>query len=98
MRETWLALLLAAIVARVAGTWADGDERGVLRRATHALEGSAATWSIAALTALLVWIAWGHFNPTATVHDEAAYLFQAKTYAAFRLANAPPIIPEFFEQ
>jgi 4-amino-4-deoxy-L-arabinose transferase-like glycosyltransferase len=41
---------------------------------------------------------WGHLNPTATVHDEASYLLQARIFAdgAFAMPAAP--LPEFFEQ
>jgi Dolichyl-phosphate-mannose-protein mannosyltransferase len=50
------------------------------------------------LTALEMGYVWGMPFPVAVVHDEAAYLFQAKSFAAGRWAASPPPLPEFFEQ
>ncbi len=50
------------------------------------------------IAALAAWFVWGHTEPTAIYHDEAAYLLQARIFAsgACRAPAAPA--PEFFEQ
>lgn len=47
---------------------------------------------------LFVWWLWGSLNQVAVVHDEAAYLLQARLFAAFHLAGPARPAPEFFEQ
>jgi hypothetical protein len=41
---------------------------------------------------------WGSLNQVAVVHDEAAYLLQARLFAAFHLVGPARPAPEFFEQ
>ena len=47
---------------------------------------------------LFVWWMWGSLNQVAVVHDEAAYLLQARLFAAFHLVAPARPTPEFFEQ
>jgi len=49
---------------------------------------------ISAAVALYVW----RLHPVAIVHDESAYLLQAKLFASGRWKGNPAPIPEFFEQ
>ncbi|HET7460567.1 MAG TPA: hypothetical protein VFJ82_04950 [Longimicrobium sp.] len=57
-----------------------------------------APWAVAAATfALLAWV-WGGLRPWAVVHDEAAYLLQARIFAHGHWTGPHPPIPEFFEQ
>jgi len=41
---------------------------------------------------------WGSLNQVAVVHDEAAYLLQARLFAAFHVVAPARPAPEFFEQ
>ena len=83
-----LSLLAAILVAR--------------RYAPHGetlLRHHAAPWIIGCATALTCWWVAGatlQVEPIST--DEAAYLFQAKIFAAGHLTAPAPPIPEFFEQ
>ncbi|HEV2063724.1 MAG TPA: glycosyltransferase family 39 protein, partial [Thermoanaerobaculia bacterium] len=51
-----------------------------------------------ALSALAVLAVWGSLAPAATVHDEFAYLLQARLFAHGQWAAPTPPAPEFFEQ
>jgi hypothetical protein len=45
-----------------------------------------------------VYLSAGSWAPTPVLHDEAAYLFQAQTFANGRLASPSPPLPSFFVQ
>ncbi|HEY6828182.1 MAG TPA: glycosyltransferase family 39 protein [Gemmatimonadaceae bacterium] len=47
---------------------------------------------------LFVWWLWGSLNQVAVVHDEAAYLLQARIFASGHVVAAARPAPEFFEQ
>lgn len=64
----------------------------------RALSSRAAPAVFGVLTAIVVWTVWGSLRATAVYHDEAAYLFQARTFAQLRWAAPGPPLPEFFEQ
>ncbi|MBA3318508.1 MAG: hypothetical protein H0T50_10515 [Gemmatimonadales bacterium] len=53
---------------------------------------------VSALTSLVVWFVWGSMRAPPVIHDEAAYLFQAKLFARGHWAAPTPALPEFFEQ
>ncbi len=64
----------------------------------RALAARFAPMVVAALTALfLAWL-WGSLTQPAAIHDEAAYLLQARLYAAGQITAPAPPLPEFFEQ
>jgi hypothetical protein len=68
------------------------------RSLSRAVESRWAPLAIFAATALfLAWV-WGSLAEPAFIHDEAAYLLQARIFASGRLAAPPPPLPEFFEQ
>lgn len=60
--------------------------------------GAAAPWIAGVLTAAAYWYIWGSLSPIATIHDETAYLLQARLLASGRLVGPGRPLPEFFEQ
>jgi hypothetical protein len=56
------------------------------------------TVTIGVLSAVCTWVLWGHLSPAAVFHDEAAYLLQAKVFAAGACTAPGAPAPEFFEQ
>ncbi|MBX6331492.1 MAG: glycosyltransferase family 39 protein [Gemmatimonadaceae bacterium] len=88
-----LALILAAAV--VTRWWAPA---AVATRAERVLESPWIPVLIGIVSAAVASWVWGSLDPVAIVHDEAAYLLQAKIYAGFHwTAPARPLSP-FFEQ
>jgi hypothetical protein len=65
---------------------------------TRFLSWRAAPLFFGALTMLLAFYAWGRLDAEPLVHDETAYLFQAKLFGLGRWTAPPPPYPEFFEQ
>lgn len=53
---------------------------------------------IGIITAVFFAWVWGGLNQVAVIHDEAAYLLQARLYAGFHWTAPGLPIPEFFEQ
>ncbi|MEO8030628.1 MAG: hypothetical protein ABJC74_05230 [Gemmatimonadota bacterium] len=57
-----------------------------------------APWIAGAVTTLVCAVIWGSPAPVAIIHDEAAYLLQARLLAAGHLVGPGRTLPEFFEQ
>jgi hypothetical protein len=69
--------------------------------AASSASGSHARWlpvAFGLLSALLSVVRWDGLASPAVIHDEAAYVLQARIFASGRLAAPAPPIPEFFEQ
>ncbi|MGE5276858.1 MAG: hypothetical protein ACM3SU_07680 [Acidobacteriota bacterium] len=66
--------------------------------ATRFLASRAAPILFGFLTAIEIAFVWGSLDPVATVHDEAAYLLQAKVFARGHWTAPAAPLPEFFEQ
>lgn len=50
------------------------------------------------VSALVIWIAWGAFNPRPLVEDEVAYVLQSRIFASGHWSAPSPPLPEFFQQ
>ena len=87
-----LALVLAAALA------AARLSPGLATRASSWADGRAAPWVVGCLTLLVFWFIWGSLAPIPTIHDENAYLLQARLLAAGQLTGPGRPLPEFFEQ
>lgn len=49
-------------------------------------------------TGALTWWVWGSLDAPPVIHDEQAYVLQARILATGRWTGEPPPLPEFFEQ
>ncbi len=71
-------------------------------RAARVEEALASPWTtlaVAACTALFYWWVWGGtLSATPRVHDEAAYLLQARLFSGGHWTAPGPVLPDFFEQ
>jgi hypothetical protein len=67
-------------------------------RLERLLDGPALPLLAAATSAALVSFVWGSLDQPAVVHDERAYVLQARIFASGRWTADPPPAPEFFEQ
>ncbi len=67
-------------------------------RAPGFLESGWAPVCAGVLTALSIWWLWGSLNAVPVVHDESAYLLQARIFASGRWTAPGRPLPEFFEQ
>lgn len=66
--------------------------------ATRVLDARWMPLVVGLITATFMTWLWGGLNQVAVIHDEAAYLLQAKTYASGAWTAPGRPLPEFFEQ
>jgi len=85
------ALLAAAFLAR---RFQLSEES----RLESLLESRWAPLAVGVISAATYWWLAGSLDPVAVIHDEAAYLLQARLFASGRWAGPSPVLPEFFEQ
>jgi hypothetical protein len=90
----------AVLAALAAGAWLAG--RGtpprLLAGLARALEHRRAPLAAALVAALACAAYWGSLDAVPLIHDEAAYLLQARIFARGEWAAPAPPLPEFFEQ
>ena len=89
-----VVVLLAALVARFE-RGRISSRLGVLQRA---LESHAAPLVFGLVFGGIIWWTWGQLHPYGLLHDELAYVLQAKLFAAGRWTAPAPPMPEFFAQ
>jgi hypothetical protein len=88
------AILIVALLAWLAGRGSAAEPSTLAR----ALDSRAIVALVFAVTAGVLWYAWGQWTPVPIVHDELAYVLQAKIFARARWALSSPAMPLFFEQ
>jgi hypothetical protein len=86
--------LVFASVARLARRGSLQAPAWIDRALTHPW----APYLAGGVSALLTWYVWGSLGEPGVVHDERAYLLQARIFAAGRWTGQVPLLPEFFEQ
>lgn len=108
---TWVAMTIEGLVFGVLGCLiVEGIRKAIIsvagagvpfprqsRRVLHALRSRRAPVLAGVLSAAAAAYVWG-LHPAPFVHDEAAYLLQAKLYSTGRWIGPAAPIPEFFEQ
>jgi hypothetical protein len=98
--STIVVLLMLLPIVIIAGVVWIGRTRRI--NVPHAVEAwvtsSWAPVAIGIVSTLIMWIVWGSLTDTGTVHDERAYVLQARIFALGRWTGAPPPIAAFFEQ
>ena len=92
---TWLGVLIVVAALGIAARWLPASAANPLQRAVDARFAPAVAGALSAL--FLAWM-WGSLAEPAWIHDEAAYLLQAKIFASGQLSAPAPALPEFFEQ
>lgn len=92
-------LLLAIVLVAVLLAWL---ERGRTDGAARAIEGVLARrWTpvvVGLVWAAVVWWSWGAVHPRAVLHDEIAYVLQARLFAEGRWTAPAPPMADFFAQ
>jgi hypothetical protein len=107
---TWLILVVEALALGAAASLAATGVRalissrrmetglgGLSSRALRYLDSRKAPLAAGLLSAAAACYVWG-LRPVPLIHDEAAYLLQAKLFATGRWTAPPAPMPEFFEQ
>jgi hypothetical protein len=89
---------LTVLLLLLAGLLAAPRHPHAAERVARALAWRWAPACAGAATALVFLYVMGTLRPFAAVHDEAAYLLQARIFASGRWTGPPPPLPEFFEQ
>ena len=89
-----VVVLLAALVARFERGRISSRLGGVQR----ALESRSAPLVFGLVFGAIVWWTWGQVHPYGLLHDEFAYVLQAKLFASGRWTAPAPPMPEFFAQ
>ncbi|HKP16558.1 MAG TPA: hypothetical protein VJT85_10835 [Gemmatimonadaceae bacterium] len=95
----WHSLLVVLVVALIARQIP--EPRPGKRRAGPVLSLLEGRWPpvvIGLLTGAATWFVWTTLTRTAVVHDESAYLLQAKLFSQVRFTAPSPPLPQFFEQ
>jgi hypothetical protein len=93
-----LIVLAAAFLVALAERGREAPRHPVVDAVRRALDSRLAPVVVGFLFALAVWWTWGPGEPLPDLHDELAYLLQAKLFAQLRWTAPGPPSPEFFAQ
>lgn len=93
-----LIVLAAAFVVALAQRGRAAPAHPVVDAVHRALDSRLAPVVVGFLFGLAVWWTWGPGEPLPDLHDELAYLLQAKLFAHLRWTAPGPPSPEFFAQ
>ena len=95
----WLSLVLVLFLAMLARQIPDPpSSNGLASRILAVLDLQWTPLVIGVLTGAATWFVWGSLTRTAVVHDESAYLLQARIFSQFHFTAPAPALPQFFEQ
>src|SRR4051812_32737639 len=95
----WLSLLVVLLVVLLARQIPEPRRsKRLASRILAVLDGRWTPVVIGVLTGLATFYVWGSLTRAPVVHDESAYLLQARIFARFRFTVPSPPLPQFFEQ
>ena len=94
-----ITLQVAALVVVVLVSWfVRRPEAGAPDRLTRVLASWPPLIAVFVITFVVLWYTWAQWSPMPVVHDELAYVLQAKIFARGRWTLPTPAMPLFFEQ
>lgn len=94
-------VVLVALLARLLVPLRIGGESALARLGDAVGRALASRWAPAVfgvLTALAGWYVWGSLSQTSVIHDESAYLLQARLFTHLHWTGPARPLPAFFEQ
>jgi len=91
-------LVLVVCVAALVAVFERGRISSRLGAVQRALESRHAPLVLGLVFAAAVWWTWGQVHPAGLLHDELAYVLQARLFSHLRWTAAAPPMPEFFAQ
>lgn len=90
----WLSIFLVAVLLSAIDR--EGT-RQIVAACERYLEAPWLPWGLGVLTAMLVWFLWGSLDAPGAIHDERAYLVQARLFARWRWTAPSPPLPLAWE-
>jgi hypothetical protein len=93
-----LIVLAAAFLVALAERGREPPTLAVVQAVRRALDSRLAPVVVGFLFGLAVWWTWGPGQPLPDLHDELAYVLQAKLFRDLRWTAPGPPMPEFFAQ
>lgn len=94
-------VVLAFVVARLLAALRIGGDGVLARLGDQVARALASRWAPAVfgiLTAAATWYVWGSLSQSSVIHDETAYLLQARLFSHLRWTGPARPLPAFFEQ
>ncbi|HEX7978282.1 MAG TPA: hypothetical protein VF461_06745 [Gemmatimonadaceae bacterium] len=93
-----MRLVVVVCVAALVVVFERGRLSSRLDGIRRALESSRAPLVLGLVFGAAVWWSWGQVHPSGLLHDELAYVLQARLFSHLRWTAPAPPMPEFFAQ
>jgi hypothetical protein len=93
-----MRLVLVVIVAALVAVFERGRLSSRLDGVRRVLESSRAPLVLGLVFGAAVWWSWGQVHPSGLLHDELAYVLQARLFSHLQWTAPAPPMPEFFAQ
>jgi hypothetical protein len=93
-----MRLVVVVCVAALVAVFERGRLSSRLDGVRRALESSRAPLVLGLVFGAAVWWSWGQVHPSGLLHDELAYVLQARLFSHLRWTAPAPPMPEFFAQ
>ena len=93
-----MILVVVVCVAALVALFERGRFSSRLDGVRRALESSRAPLVLGLVFGAAVWWSWGQVHPSGLLHDELAYVLQARLFSHLRWTAPAPPMAEFFAQ